>query len=159
LKGFDALPQLRGYVLTTPKPRSTTILRAPPGEGDPADQIDPVLSTWRFGLGTTCAWTSDLAPNWAADWIEWEKYRAFVKQLVTDISRVETKSDLQLHAFASGAQGLVTVEDFAKGRYFSRTRSARQRSARRERDRAVAAGRAASVSGRVSALGQRAAIK
>ncbi|HZJ16007.1 MAG TPA: VWA domain-containing protein, partial [Chthoniobacteraceae bacterium] len=118
LKGFDALPQLRGYVLTTPKPRSTTILRAPPGEGDPADQIDPVLSTWRFGLGTTCAWTSDLAPNWAADWIEWEKYRAFVKQLVTDISRVETKSDLQLHAFASGAQGLVTVEDFAKADTF-----------------------------------------
>jgi uncharacterized membrane protein len=118
LKGFEALPQLRGYVLTTPKPRSTTILRAPPGEGDAADQIDPVLATWRFGLGTTCAWTSDLAPNWAADWIEWEKYRAFVKQLVTDISRVETKSDLQLHAFASGAQGLVTVEDFAKADTF-----------------------------------------
>ncbi len=118
LKGFDALPQLRGLVLTTVKPRANLILRAPPGEGEGADQVDPVLATWRFGLGTTCAWTSDLAPNWAADWIGWEKYRAFVKQLVTDISRVETKSDLQLRATASGAQGIVTVEDFAKADTF-----------------------------------------
>jgi len=79
---------------------------------------DPVLATWRFGLGTTCAWTSDLAPNWAADWIGWEKYRAFVKQLVQEISRVERKSDLQLTAFASSAQGIVTVEDFAKADTF-----------------------------------------
>jgi uncharacterized membrane protein/Mg-chelatase subunit ChlD len=113
LKGFDALPQLRGYVLTTVKPRASLILRAPPGEGEQAGQVDPVLATWRFGLGTTCAWTSDLAPNWGAAWVEWEKYRAFVKQLVQEISRVETKSDLQLRAFASGGQGLVTVEDFA----------------------------------------------
>ena len=118
LKGFDALPQLRGLVLTTVKPRANLILRAPPGEGEQADQVDPVLATWRFGLGTTCAWTSDLAPNWAQDWIGWEKYRAFVKQLVTDISRVETKSDLQLRATASGAQGIVTVEDFAKADTF-----------------------------------------
>jgi uncharacterized membrane protein/Mg-chelatase subunit ChlD len=118
LKGFDALPQLRGYVLTTSKPRANTILRVPPGEGEAADQLDPVLATWRFGLGTTCAWTSDLAPNWAADWIGWEKYRAFVKQLVQEISRVEQKTDLHLRAFASGAQGLVTVEDFAKADTF-----------------------------------------
>ncbi|MEO7318486.1 MAG: hypothetical protein ABIZ56_05815, partial [Chthoniobacteraceae bacterium] len=114
LKGFDALPQLRGLVLTTVKPRASLILRAPAGQGEEADQVDPVLATWRFGLGTTCAWTSDLAPNWAADWIGWDKYRAFVKQLATEISRVETKSDLQMHTFASGGQGIVTVEDFAK---------------------------------------------
>ena len=118
LKGLDALPQLRGLVLTTVKPRASLILRAPAGQGEEADQVDPVLATWRFGLGTTCAWTSDLAPNWAADWIGWEKYRAFVKQLVQEISRVETKSDLQMTTFASGAQGLVTVEDFAKADTF-----------------------------------------
>jgi Ca-activated chloride channel homolog len=118
LKGFDALPQLRGLVLTTVKPRASLILRAPPGEGEEADQVDPVLATWRFGLGMTCAWTSDLAPNWAADWIGWEKYRAFVKQLATEISRVEMKTDLQMHTFANGAQGIVTIEDFAKADTF-----------------------------------------
>ncbi len=118
LKGLDELPQLRGFVLTTPKARATTVLRAPPGVGEPAGDIDPVLATWRFGLGTTAAWTSDLAPNWAADWIAWEKYRAFVKQLVTELSRVEQHSDLHVQAFASGGRGVITAEDFAKSETF-----------------------------------------
>lgn len=116
LKGLEALPQLRGYVLTTPKPRATIILRAPPNEAEAAqgDDPDPVLATWRFGLGTTGAWTSDLAPNWASSWLEWEKYQAFVKQLAIELSRVEQKSDLHLRAFASGGAGVVSIEDFAK---------------------------------------------
>lgn len=121
LKGLEGLPELRGYVLTTPKARASTVLRAPPepGEaGNAAGQVDPVLATWRYGLGTTCAWTSDLAPNWAVNWIGWDKYRAFIKQLVTEISRVEQRSDLQLRAFASGNQGVVVVEDYAKAETF-----------------------------------------
>lgn len=118
LKGIDALPPLRGFVLTTPKPRASTVLRAPPAEGEPAGDVDPVLATWRFGLGTTAAWTSDLAPNWAVDWIEWEKYRAFVKQLATELSRVEKRSELHLQSFASGGQGVISVEDFAKSEGF-----------------------------------------
>lgn len=114
LKGIDALPPLRGFVLTTPKPRATTILRAPPREGESSGDVDPVLATWRFGLGTAAAWTSDLAPNWAVDWVTWEKYRAFVRQLVTEISRVEQRSDLHLQTFASGDEGVIAVEDFAK---------------------------------------------
>jgi len=118
LKGIDLIPQLRGFVLTSIKPRATTVLRAPPAEGDTSDQVDPVLATWRFGLGTTAAWTSDLAPNWAADWLGWEKYRPFVKQLVTELSRVEQRSDLHLQTFASGGEGVITVEDFAKAESF-----------------------------------------
>ncbi len=118
LKGLDDLPELRGFVLTTPKPRATTILRAPPGAGEPSGDIDPVLATWRFGLGMTAAWTSDLAPNWAVDWVGWEKYRAFVKQLVTEISRVEQPSDLHVETFANGGQGVINVEDFAQAEAF-----------------------------------------
>ena len=116
LKGIDAVPELRGYVLTTQKPRSNLILRVPPSAEEAAqgDDPDPLLATWRFGLGTTGAWTSDLAPNWAPSWIEWEKYRAFVKQLAIELSRVEQKSDLHLRSFASGGAGVVTIEDFAK---------------------------------------------
>ena len=116
LKGLDALPELRGYVLTTPKPRATLVLRAPPNAAEAAqgDEPDPLLATWRFGLGTTGAWTSDLAPNWAASWVEWEKYQAFVKQLAIELSRVEQKSDLHLRTFASGGMGVVSVEDFAQ---------------------------------------------
>jgi hypothetical protein len=111
------MPALRGYVLTTVKPRASTILRVPPNKEEP-DQLDPVLATWRFGLGTTAAWTSDLGPVWAQDWLGWEKYRAFMKQLAQEISRVEQPSDLRLNAFAAGGNGVITVEDFAKDEAF-----------------------------------------
>ena len=117
LKGIDTIPPLRGYVLTTVKPRATTILRTPPDKAEP-DQLDPVLATWRFGLGVTAAWTSDLGPVWAQDWLGWEKYRPFVKQLAIELSRVETKTDLRLNAFAADNSGAITVEDFAKEEAF-----------------------------------------
>ncbi len=120
LRGIDALPPLHGFVLTTPKPRASIILQAPPNAEElvKGDMPDPLLALWRYGLGTTAAWTSDLAPNWARDWMGWEKYRPFVKQLVTEVARVETRSDLTLSAAAAGNQGVITVEDFAKADSF-----------------------------------------
>lgn len=114
LKGLGTpLPELRGYVLTTPKPRANTVLRGPETE-----ETNPVLATWRFGLGTTAAWTSDLAPNWASAWVGWEKYGAFVKQLLTEISRVEGRHDLRLRAAAEGNEGVLVAEDFAPAEGF-----------------------------------------
>lgn len=107
LKGIDSMPPLHAYVLTTPKPRSVTILKAPS-----KDEINPVLSTWRFGLGKTAAFTSDLSPNWGSDWVEWSQYQAFVKQLMIDISRVEQHSDLNMQSFASGDEGVILVDDY-----------------------------------------------
>jgi len=120
LKGIDAMPPLHGFVLTTPKPRASIVLKVPPDAQEQAkgDAPDPLLATWRYGLGTTAAWTSDLAPNWARDWVGWEKYRAFVKQLATEVSRVEQRSDLTMSAFAAGSTGIVSVEDFAKNESF-----------------------------------------
>jgi uncharacterized membrane protein/Mg-chelatase subunit ChlD len=117
LKGIEQIPPLRGYVLTTAKPRASTILRVPPDKEAP-DQLDPLLATWRFGLGTTAAWTSDLGGAWAHDWLGWEKYRAFVKQLAQDVSRVEQPGDLRLSAFAAGSKGVISVEDFARDEAF-----------------------------------------
>jgi len=120
LKGIDAMPPLHGFVLTTPKPRASVVLKVPPDAQEQAkgDAPDPLLATWRYGLGTTAAWTSDLAPNWARDWVGWEKYRAFVKQLATEVSRVEQRSDLTMSAFAAGSTGIVSIEDFAKNESF-----------------------------------------
>lgn len=107
LKGIDSIPELRGYVLTTPKPRATTILKGPETE-----QLDPLLATWRYGVGKTGAFTSDLSPNWAASWVQWDRYQAFVNQLITDISRAERASNLHMRAFAEGNLGIIVVEDF-----------------------------------------------
>ena len=110
LKGIGGFPPLHGYVLTSPKERSTVILRSPETE-----EVEPVLSTWQFGLGKTAAFTSDLSPNWAADWVNWERYEAFVKQLNIDISRVDRPSHLQCQTFAAGESGVVLVEDHDAG--------------------------------------------
>jgi hypothetical protein len=107
LKGIDSLPPLHAYVLTTPKARSVTILKGPS-----KDEINPVLSTWRFGLGETAAFTSDLSPNWGSDWVQWSQYEPFVKQLMIEISRVEQHSDLNLQTFAAGEEGVILVEDY-----------------------------------------------
>lgn len=117
LKGIDQMPPLKGYVLTTAKPRASTVLRVPPDKAAP-DQLDPLLAVWRFGLGATAAWTSDLGGSWAQDWMGWDKYRAFVKQLAQEVSRVEQANDLRLNAFAAGNSGVVSVEDFAKDEAF-----------------------------------------
>jgi uncharacterized membrane protein len=107
LKGINSMPPLHAYVLTTPKPRSITVLKAPS-----KDEINPVLSTWRFGLGTTAAFTSDLSPNWGSDWVQWSQYEAFVKQLMIEISRVQQHSDLNMQTFASGDDGMILVDDY-----------------------------------------------
>ncbi|HAI12960.1 MAG TPA: hypothetical protein DCM28_14730 [Phycisphaerales bacterium] len=107
LKGIDGMPDLKGYVLTTPKPRSTTIL-----EGPEQREPDPVLATWRYGIGKTAAFTSDLSPNWAANWMGWTHYQAFVSQLVKDVARVSTSNNMHMQAFTSGNTGIITAEDF-----------------------------------------------
>ncbi len=116
LKGIDAMPELKGYVLTTAKNDHSvrTILKAPNEE----DELEPILSLWRFGLGTTAAFTSDLSPNWAAEWMDWDKYRTFVEQLLTRISRVEKTGNLRLRSYSAGSHGVLQVEDFHKDETF-----------------------------------------
>lgn len=118
LKGIEQMPALQGYVLTTPKPRSTTIL-----DGPEEEEEDPVLSTWRYGVGKTAAFTSDLSPNWAANWMQWDRYLPFVKQLITDISRVNRPGSLRLQSFAEGNVGNVIVEDYADDASFLEVRT------------------------------------
>ena len=108
LKGIEGMPQLQGYVITTIKPRSELLLEVPDSE-----DVEPLLSLRRSGLGKTAAWTSDLSPRWAGAWMDWGKYDAFVKQLVIDISRVGEKSNLRMHTYVAGGEGVIVVEDYA----------------------------------------------
>jgi hypothetical protein len=107
LRGIDALPPLHGLVLTTPKPLSMTILRVPDTE-----DLDPILATWRYGIGKTAAFTSDLATNWGADWVRSKHYAPFVQQLITDIVRAAEDSHLRLQSYAEASTGTLIVEDF-----------------------------------------------
>ncbi|QQE10354.1 VWA domain-containing protein [Planctomycetota bacterium] len=108
MKGINTMPNLHGYVITTPKARSTTILEVPATEDK-----DPVLSEWQFGLGKSAAFTSDLNTNWARDWMNWDNYKAFVHQMVTNVARVKEQSNLRMQLIADGGRGLILIEDYA----------------------------------------------
>jgi len=112
LKGIEALPQLHGYVLSTPKPQAQIILTAP--QGDEQD-VEPVLAIWRHGTATTAAFTSDFGLNWGRDWTTSPSYQPFVQQLFEEISRVRTPSDLSLRLTHTSAEGIALLEDAAPG--------------------------------------------
>ncbi len=107
MKGIAAVPPLHGYVLTMPRSQARNVLVHVAEESE----IDPVLSTWRYGLGTTAAFTSSLDSNWGRDWVDWERYRAFVKQLMAAVSRVDRKNNLYANCTADGTTGIVAIED------------------------------------------------
>lgn len=113
MKGIDSIPPMHGYVIATPKSRSVIVLSIPS-----EDDTDPLLATWRYGIGTAAAFTSDLATNWGKDWVLWDKYQSFVKQLMDEVSRVAKRSNLSMRTYIKGSTGVVTVEDFDEGHSF-----------------------------------------
>ena len=117
MRDIEDSPPLHGYVLTTPKddPRATIILAAPPTESEVAageTESDPILAVWRYGLGVTAAFTSDLTNRWGKDWIGWDQYQQLVNQMVTRISRARREQYLRVYTYVNGNEGVVVVEDF-----------------------------------------------
>lgn len=123
LKGVEAMPELKGYVLTTAKDApAMTVLRVPPDEKEP-DQLDPLLVVWQHGLGKTAAWTSDFSANWASNWQNWDRLEAFTKQLVTDISRVRKEGSLRMSTYNTGGEATIVIEDFNPEESFLETQA------------------------------------
>lgn len=117
IRDIGSLPPLHGYVLASEKddPRATIILSAPPKEGDlVADDsdVDPILAVWRYGLGATAAFTSDMTDDWGKDWVKWEQFQQLVTQLMTRVSRVRREQYLRVYTYVNGNEGVVVVEDF-----------------------------------------------
>jgi uncharacterized membrane protein len=74
LVGLSAPPPLRGYVATAAKPAADVALVGPRGE--------PILATWRYGLGRTAAFTSDDGSRWTSAWASWPDAARFWSQAV-----------------------------------------------------------------------------
>jgi uncharacterized membrane protein len=90
LSGITSMPQLQGYVATTAKPAAQVILKA--------NETDPLLATWQYGLGRVAAFTSDATGRWAKAWISWADFPKFWAQMVrwTIIDRPDTGMDAQI---------------------------------------------------------------
>ena len=77
VRNLTESPSLAGYIATTAKPTASVDLRIGPDE-------DPLLSSWRAGLGRVTAWTSDGGQRWAAPWNGWSEAPAFWAAVVKD---------------------------------------------------------------------------
>ncbi len=74
---LTASPELLGYIATTAKPESSTLLRIGPDR-------DPLLATWQAGLGRVTSWTSDASEQWSQQWANWDGYVDFWSRVVKD---------------------------------------------------------------------------
>ena len=74
VEGIGSLPMLHGYVATAEKESAQVFIRS--------HQDEPILAGWRFGLGKSIAWTSDVKPAWAKEWIPWQHFGRFWGQVV-----------------------------------------------------------------------------
>ena len=76
LAGMDtaSLRPLDGYNGTTAKQSARVALWS--------HLDDPVLAQWQYGLGRSVAWTSDLKPQWASEWVAAADFAPFVVQLI-----------------------------------------------------------------------------
>jgi hypothetical protein len=48
---------------------------------------DPLLVSWRYGLGRVMAFTSDLSGRWGKDWVTWQGFPQWASQLARDTMR------------------------------------------------------------------------
>lgn len=103
LEGLSALPPLRGYVATAPKPAGALHLSSP--------HDDPILATWQYGLGRAVAFTSDAAPRWAAEWMSWRDLARFWSQVTAWAMREESEG-LQLTLERRGSAAAVLLDAF-----------------------------------------------
>lgn len=80
LKGLSLkrFPPLRGYVLAHPKARAELLMKV---------DNDPLLVSWRYGLGKVVAFTSDLGGRWGREWVRWEDFPQWAGQIARSAIR------------------------------------------------------------------------
>ncbi|MDF1661530.1 MAG: VWA domain-containing protein [Planctomycetota bacterium] len=104
IKGFNKLPKLYGHVMTAPKATASVILNTP--EKD----TQPILIAWRYGVGKSVAFTSDVKPRWSGAWIQSPVYSAFWGQLVRWVSKDVEDSTFQVATKVEGDTGKIVVD-------------------------------------------------
>jgi len=106
----ETAPPLHGYVTTKPKPTSETILISDLGE--------PILARWRYGAGTSVAWTSDVKNRWSVDWIRWGGYPKFWAQVIRSSMRRKVYDSYDLYANVADGRAHITVDAIDSGDKF-----------------------------------------
>jgi Ca-activated chloride channel homolog len=104
LAGIDIAPAppLLGHVITEARPGAGVWLAT--GSGD------PLLATWRVGLGRVAAFTSDARNVWASEWTGWERFGTFWAQVLREIMRPRDLRSFPVRIESEGGGLRLTVE-------------------------------------------------
>jgi Mg-chelatase subunit ChlD len=86
---LGAIPVLRGYLATAPKPTAQVAVVS--------HQDDPIVAMWTFGLGRSVAITTDARNRWTAPWLGWSQASRFWSQAVRWVMRRDPEG-LDIHA-------------------------------------------------------------
>ena len=112
------IPQLDGYVLTSPKELASVPIVHPATAEDPT--LDPVLALWSYGMGKSIAFTSDSGFRWAKNWTSWENYRRFWAQNMRWMMRVRSDDRFRVTRSIEGGEGVIRVDAFTPdGRFIN----------------------------------------
>jgi hypothetical protein len=92
-------------MVTTPKPGAEVSLIS-----DTRGMDDPILAIWRYGLGKTVAYTSDVDGRWSAKWIGWPSFSRFWSQVIRFAMKQATHVPLNVSARRIPEGALLEVE-------------------------------------------------
>ena len=101
-----ALPAITGYVMSTPKENPLVELLITADR--PSDHTNPVLASWRYGLGRAVALTTDTGQRWAGAWVEHPETSRVFSQSVRWALR-PADGDSTLSAWADIRDGQIDV--------------------------------------------------
>jgi uncharacterized membrane protein len=96
------VPPLGGYVASTLKSTADLVLMS--------HQEDPVLATWRYGLGRSVAFTSDAKAKWGVLWLRWKDFNRFWSQLIRWTLRSGSRSDTVAVVERRESMGEIVVD-------------------------------------------------
>jgi Mg-chelatase subunit ChlD len=103
VRGLASSPAILGYVATSPKPTAEVQLQV-------GELGDPLLSSWRVGLGRVTAWASDGGEKWAAGWAGWDGYSDFWSTLVRDTFPLSGSEGQRIEASIADELMTLTLE-------------------------------------------------
>ncbi len=104
---FASAPALDGYVIVNARPRATLVLGAH-REGSEGDE--PLLATWRAGVGQSGIFTTDAGGHYGRPWLGWPGYAPLMGQLARSLSRAPERADAELDVEIEGSTGSIRVE-------------------------------------------------
>lgn len=103
VRDLASSPALLGFVATTAKPTAEVQLRV-------GEFADPLLASWRIGLGQVTVWTSDVGDRWAAPWAAWGGYADFWSDVVRETFPLAGSEGQRLEASIADDVMTVTLE-------------------------------------------------